>query len=120
MPGDDLACLYSGCLALVFPSLYEGFGIPVLEAMACGAPVITSNTTALPEAAGDAALLVDPEDTAAIAAAMRRVLDAPDLRAALRARGFAHARQFTWARTARATVVAYQAALEWQRRRRGQ
>jgi len=116
---DDLACLYSGCLALVFPSLYEGFGIPVLEAMACGAPVITSNTTALPEAAGDAALLVDPEDTATIAAAMRCVLDAPDLRAALRARGFAHARQFTWARTARATVEAYQAALEWQRRRRG-
>jgi len=113
---DDLACLYSGCIALVFPSLYEGFGIPVLEAMACGAPVITSNTTALPEAAGDAALLVDPEDTAAIAAAMRRVLDAPDLRAALRARGFAHARQFTWARTARATVEAYQAATEWYRR----
>ena len=120
MPGDDLACLYSGCLALVFPSLYEGFGIPVLEAMACGAPVITSNTTALPEAAGDAALLVDPEDMAAIAAAMRRVLDEPALRGELRARGFAHARQFTWARTARATAEAYQAALEWQRRRRGQ
>ena len=116
---DALACLYSGCVALVFPSLYEGFGIPVLEAMACGAPVITSNATALPEAAGEAALLVDPEDTAGIAAAMRRVLDAPDLRAALRARGFAHARQFTWARTARATAEAYQAALEWQQRRRG-
>ena len=117
---DDLACLYSGCIALVFPSLYEGFGIPVLEAMACGAPVITSNSTALPEAAGEAALLVDPEDTAAIAAAMRRVLDEPELRGALRARGFAHARQFTWARTARATAEAYQAALEWQHRRRGQ
>jgi glycosyltransferase involved in cell wall biosynthesis len=116
---DDLACLYSGCIALVFPSLYEGFGIPALEAMACGAPVITSNSTALPEAAGEAALLVDPEDTAAIAAAMRRVLEAPDLRAALRARGFAHARQFTWARTARATVEAYQAALEWHQQRRG-
>ena len=116
---DDLACLYSGCIALVFPSLYEGFGIPVLEAMACGAPVITSNSTALPEAAGEAALLVDPEDTAAIAAAMRRMLDEPALRAHLRARGFAHARQFTWARTARATVEAYQAALDWQRRRRG-
>ncbi len=116
---DKLACLYSGCIALVFPSLYEGFGIPVLEAMACGAPVITSNRTALPEAAGDAALLVDPEDTAAIAAAMRRVLDEPDLRTALRARGFAHVKQFTWARTARATAEAYQAALDWQRGRRG-
>jgi len=119
VPDDELARLYSGCVALVFPSLYEGFGIPVLEAMACGAPVITSNSTALPEAAGDAALLVNPEDTMAIAQAMRRVLDEPDLRAALRARGFAHARQFTWAQTARATVEAYQAALEWQRRRRG-
>ena len=116
---DDLACLYSGCIALVFPSLYEGFGIPVLEAMACGAPVITSNTTALPEAAGDAALLVNPEDTMAIAQAMRRVLDEPDLRAALRARGFAHARQFTWAQTARATAEAYQAALDWHQQQRG-
>jgi len=113
---DDLACLYSGCIALVFPSLYEGFGIPVLEAMACGAPVITSNTTALPEAAGDAALLVNPEDTMAIAQAIRRMLDEPALRAHLRARGFAHARQFTWARTARATAEAYQAATEWYRR----
>ena len=110
---DDLACLYSGCIALVFPSLYEGFGIPVLEAMACGAPVITSNTTALPEAAGDAALLVNPEDTMAIAQAIRRMLDEPALRAHLRARGFAHARQLTWARTARATAEAYQAAMAW-------
>jgi glycosyltransferase involved in cell wall biosynthesis len=110
---DDLACLYSGCIALVFPSLYEGFGIPVLEAMACGAPVITSNSTALPEAAGDAALLVNPEDTMAIAQAIRRMLDEPALRAALRARGFAHVKQFTWARTARATAEAYQAAMAW-------
>ncbi len=87
--------------------------------MACGAPVITSNTTALPEAAGDAALLVNPEDTMAIAQAMWRVLDEPDLRAALRARGFAHARQFTWAQTARATAEAYQAALDWHQQRRG-
>jgi glycosyltransferase involved in cell wall biosynthesis len=81
--------------------------------MACGAPVITSNSTALPEAAGEAALLVDPEDTAAIAAAMRRMLDEPELRAALRARGCAHVKQFTWARTARATAEAYQAAMAW-------
>jgi len=115
---DDLARLYSGCIALVFPSLYEGFGIPVLEAMACGAPVITSNSTALPEAAGEAALLVDPEDTAAIAAAMRRVLDGPELRGALRAHGFAHVKQFTWARTACATIEAYEVAMEWHYKRR--
>jgi glycosyltransferase involved in cell wall biosynthesis len=113
MPGNDLACLYSGCAALVFPSLYEGFGIPVLEAMACGAPVITSNTTALLEVAGDAALLVNPEDTAAIAQAMRRILNEPALRADLRARGFIRAGQFTWAQTSQATVEAYKAAIEW-------
>ena len=112
IPDDELACLYSGCVALVFPSLYEGFGIPVLEAMQCGAPVITSNATALPEVAGDAALLVDPEDTDAIAAAIRRVIGEPELRATLRARGFARAKQFSWAETARLTAQAYHAAIQ--------
>ncbi|MFN4295018.1 MAG: glycosyltransferase family 4 protein [Thermoflexales bacterium] len=109
---ETLASLYSGCSAFVFPSLYEGFGLPVLEAMQCGAPVITSNTTALPEVAGDAALLVDPEDADAIAAAIRRVIGEPALRAELRARGFARARQFSWAETARLTAQAYHAAVQ--------
>ncbi len=105
-----LACLYSGCEAFVFPSLYEGFGLPVLEAMQCGAPVITSNVTALPEVAGDAALLVDPTDPEAIAQAIRRVLTDPELRAELRARGLRRAQQFSWARTARLTAEAYRFA----------
>ena len=108
---EALACLYSGCEAFVFPSLYEGFGLPVLEAMQCGAPVITSNTTALPEVAGDAALLVDPEDAEAIAAAIRRIIGEPELRATLRARGFARARQFSWEETARRTAEVYHLAL---------
>lgn len=107
---EALACLYSGCTAFVFPSLYEGFGLPVLEAMQCGAPVITSNVTALPEVAGDAALLVDPTDTEAIAHAIRRVLTEPELRAVLRARGFWRAAQFSWTQTARLTAEAYRFA----------
>lgn len=107
---ETLACLYGGCVAFTFPSLYEGFGLPVLEAMQCGAPVITSNVTALPEVAGDAALLVDPTDTDAIAHAIRRVLAEPELRATLRARGFKRAAQFSWAQTAQLTAEAYRFA----------
>lgn len=101
---DDVPALLGGALAFVFPSLYEGFGMPVLEAMACGAPVLTSNTSSLPEVAGDAALLVDPADTAAIAAGMARLLREPDLRASLRARGLARAAEFTWQRCAADTL----------------
>ena len=81
--------------------------MPVLEAMACGAPVITSNTTALPEVAGDAALLVNPEDTDELADAMVRVLDDQSLRAMLREKGLQRAKQFTWERAARRTVALY-------------
>ncbi|MEF3275301.1 MAG: glycosyltransferase family 4 protein [Chloroflexus sp.] len=105
-PDADLPALLAGALAFVFPSLYEGFGIPVVEAMACGAPVITSTTSSLPEVAGDAALLVDPRDTHAIAAAIMRLSDDPDLRAVLRARGLARARQFTWEACAQRTLEA--------------
>lgn len=94
---EDKPALLSGALAFVFPSLYEGFGLPVLEAQACGCPVITSATSSLPEVAGDAALLVDPADTAAIATAMQRVADDPVLRETLIARGFANVRRFSWA-----------------------
>lgn len=107
---ETLACLYSGCVGFVFPSLYEGFGLPLLEAMQCGAPVITSNITALPEVAGDAALLIEPTDTDAIAHAIHRVVNEPDLRAALRERGFRRAAQFSWQQTARLTAEVYRFA----------
>ena len=101
----DLPALLSGALAFVFPSLYEGFGMPLLEAMACGTPVLASSTSALPEIAGDAALLIDPEDTAAIAAGMERLASDAGLRADLRVRGLARAAQFTWERCAQETLA---------------
>ncbi len=100
----DLPALLSGALAFVFPSLYEGFGMPVLEAMACGTPVLTSNSSSLPEVAGDAALLVDPHDTDAIASGLTRLATEPALREQLRMRGLARAAQFTWERCAAATL----------------
>lgn len=93
---EELAALYRGAVFLVFPSLYEGFGLPIVEAFASGTPVITSNVTSMPEIAGDAALLVDPHDIADIAAAMERLYDSPSLRAELAARGLERAKQFTW------------------------
>lgn len=103
----DLPALYTGCTAFVFPSLYEGFGLPVLEAMACGAAVICSDRSSLPEVAGDAALLVDPTREEALTAAMDRVLREPGLAEALRARGRMRARSFTWERTAQETLAVY-------------
>lgn len=108
----DLPALYNGADLFVFPSLYEGFGLPVLEAMACGTPVVTANRSSLPEVAGDAALLVDPEDVEAIAAAMQRLLSDPALAADLRQRGLERAAQFTWERTARETVAVYEQVLK--------
>jgi glycosyltransferase involved in cell wall biosynthesis len=102
---QDLPALLSGALAFVFPSLYEGFGMPLLEAMACGTPVLASATSALPEIAGDAALLVDPEDTAAIADGLVRLRNDTVLRADLRERGLARAAQFTWERCAQETLA---------------
>ena len=104
---DDLRLLYSHADLFVFPSRYEGFGLPVLEAMACGTPVIASDTTALPEVAGDAAILVNPEDPAELAQAMVRVLEDSNLRQALRTRGFERARLFSWERAARQTLSVY-------------
>lgn len=102
-----LPALYSAADALAFPSLYEGFGLPVLEAMACGTPVLTSNTSSLPEAAGDAALLVDPLDTDEIAEGLRRILSDQTLREALRDRGFRRARSFTWQSSAERIVQVF-------------
>ena len=104
---DDLPAVYSGAALFVFASLYEGFGLPLLEAMACGAPVITSDVSAMPEVAGDAAVLVDPRDVDGLAAAMARVLRDDALRDRLRAAGIARARRFPWEATARRTLDAY-------------
>lgn len=106
--GADMPGLYSGADLLAFPSLYEGFGLPVLEAMACGTPVVTSSVSALPEVAGDAALLVDPKDVAALTEAMERALADEALRAELRARGLQRAREFSWEKAARGTVQVYE------------
>jgi glycosyltransferase involved in cell wall biosynthesis len=108
----ELPLWYAAAAAFVFPSFYEGFGLPVLEAMACGAPVITSNVSALPEVAGDAALLVNPDDEAALAEAILRVVTDPGLAATFRERGLKRARHFTWQRTAIETVAAYREVLE--------
>ncbi len=101
IPEVDLPGLYAGAGALVQPSLYEGAGLTVLEAMACGCPVVAAGNTALPEYVGDAGLLFDPEDGREMAAQLRRLIAEPALRAELSARGQAHARGFTWDRAAR-------------------
>ena len=101
VPNQTLAILYRLAGVFVFPSLYEGFGLPPLEAMASGTPVITSNVSSLPEVVGDAALLVDPLQPEAIADAMRRVLSDATLRDDLRARGLDRARHFSWERSIR-------------------
>ncbi len=98
---DELVGLYRAAALLVYPSRAEGFGLPVLEAMACGTPVVTSNVSSLPEVAGEAALLVDPESVEAIAGAMREVLSSAELRGELRAVGLARAAELTWGASAR-------------------
>ena len=105
---DDLATLYSAADCFAFTSLYEGFGLTPLEAMACGAPVVCSDTTSLPEVVGDAALLVDPHDTRALSAAMAQILTSTETAQKLRAWGIARAGQFTWERVARQTLDVYE------------
>lgn len=112
VPSEDLPALYSGALCFVLPSLYEGFGLPVLEAMSCGAPVITTNVSSLPEVAGDAALLVDPQDMLGLAMAMQRLCQDEALRREMSARGQAQAARFSWERAARETIEIYKAASE--------
>jgi glycosyltransferase involved in cell wall biosynthesis len=102
-----LPALYAGAEAFAFPSLYEGFGLPVLESMACGVPVLTSNVSATAEVAGDAALLVDPTSVGAIRDGLRRLLDDADLRADLARRGIERAGHFTWVRAAEETRAVY-------------
>jgi len=102
---EDLPALFSGARLFVFPSLYEGFGLPVLEAMACGTPVVCSNASSLPEVAGDAALLFDPLDVEGMAAAMERILGDERLRTELVERGLKRARGFSWEKCAQETLA---------------
>jgi glycosyltransferase involved in cell wall biosynthesis len=99
VPDTELPSLYRSAQALVFASLYEGFGLPVLEAMACGTPVVTANTSALPEVAGDASLLVNPSSVSEIAAAMKHIVEDTSLRQQLRERGLVRAASYSWAAT---------------------
>jgi glycosyltransferase involved in cell wall biosynthesis len=105
---EQLIAYYQQATVFVFPSLYEGFGLPLLEAMGCGCPVICSNLSSLPEVAGDAALLIDPQDTGQLAATLSRVLESPALQGELRSKGLARTEQFSWDRTAAQTVAVYQ------------
>jgi glycosyltransferase involved in cell wall biosynthesis len=110
VPEADLPALYNDAAVLAFPSSYEGFGLPALEAMACATPVLTSNTSSLPEVVGEAGLLVDPLDVSAIAAGLGSLADSPDLREDLGRRGLARAAGFTWQRAAEQTLAAIHAA----------
>jgi glycosyltransferase involved in cell wall biosynthesis len=111
VPRDRLAATMASAAAVVYPSLYEGFGFPPLEAMAAGAPVVASNTSCLPEVLGDAAILVDPNDDGALSRALEEVLTKPSVRERLVAAGRLRARAFTWARCAEETVRAYRRIL---------
>jgi glycosyltransferase involved in cell wall biosynthesis len=111
----DLPALYSGATCFVYPSYFEGFGLPILEAMQCGAPVVAGNRTSIPELVGDAGLLFDPFDTNALVEALKRILDDADYRARLRAKGFLRSGEFSWKVTAQLTLKAYEKAFEASR-----
>lgn len=109
---NELVALYNGAAVLVMPSFYEGFGLPALEAMKCGTPVVVADRASLPEVVGEAGLLIDPEAPESIAAAVGRLLEDPELRATCREAGFKQAATFSWQKTAERTVRAYRMALE--------
>jgi glycosyltransferase involved in cell wall biosynthesis len=110
VPEQDLPALYSGALCFVYPSYFEGFGLPPLEAMQCGVPVVVGNQTSLPEVVGEAGLLVDPFDVEALTAAIGSVISNLDLRSELSVKGLARAKLFEWRETARQTLAIYQKA----------
>jgi glycosyltransferase involved in cell wall biosynthesis len=107
VPSEELLLLYNGALLFVYPSLYEGFGLPVLEAMSCGVPVVTSNVTALPEIVGNAGMLASPTDVDEFGYAILEVLNSTSLRNALREKGFSRVKAFSWEKTAKETLEVY-------------
>lgn len=111
VPDEEMPCLYDGAAVFVYLSLFEGFGLPPLEAMACGVPVVTSNSTSLPEVVGEAGITVDPLDQEAVATALRRVLETPELAQRMIAAGRARAAGFSWDRCARETLEVYRMVL---------
>src|SRR2546426_3504856 len=119
VPLEDLRVLYSSCTLFAFPSLYEGFGMPVLGAMACGAAVVSSNASSLPEVAGDAALLVNPLDVEGLTAAMTRVVEDAGLRESLKRKGSLRIKAFSWEQSARDLLRVYQELESSQGERRG-
>jgi glycosyltransferase involved in cell wall biosynthesis len=108
VPDEDMPLLYSAADLFIFPSLFEGFGIPVLEAMACGTPVISSNATSLPEVVGDAGILIDPYDIEGMAGAMYELLTDDELRNSLVTKGLDRVKMFSWERAARETLAVYE------------
>jgi glycosyltransferase involved in cell wall biosynthesis len=112
VPDEDLPAFYAGAQALVLPNVYEGFGLPVLEAMACGTPTVASNASCIPEIGGEAALYFDPLDVEAMADAVRRLLHDAGLQGELRARGLAQAARFSWGRAASETRAVYDAVMK--------
>jgi len=112
LPEKDLSAFYSGAAAFVYPSLFEGFGLPILEAMACGAPVVASNRAAMPELLGDAGLLVDPEDVQTMADSIAQIIDDRAFAGELSQRGLARSRQYSWAATAQRTLAVYHGAAD--------
>jgi glycosyltransferase involved in cell wall biosynthesis len=112
VPDQDLASLYSNAMMFVYPSLYEGFGLPLLEAMQCGVPVISSNTSSLPEVVGDAGLMVPPTDGDALCQAMLNLYKNSNLRAQMALKSLERSRRFSWEKCARETLVAYKTALQ--------
>ncbi len=117
VPDEILPALYSGALALIFPSRYEGFGMPVLEAMACGCPVVAARVASLPEVGGDAVLYVDPDDPEEIGRGIKQVVESKELRDGLRAKGLRRARRFSWERSATAHQAVFKEVLGRQQQR---
>lgn len=112
LPRDELAIVVAGALTLIFPSIYEGFGLPPLEAMACGVPVITSNVSSLPEVVGDTGFLIDPHDVDSLTTSIEHMITAPEIRENLSQKAFARSLLFTWDNCVKQTVDSYRQVLE--------